>query len=333
MARFFCLYACATSTSQRLSDVELPSGCRAEREEGDKVEDRLTVIGQMRSSTVGSCCKICFARNRSRVLVANSERALLRCRSCGAAYLDPQPDPIQITSHLTDHYIKDDVQTEHHFGKGREAVLSRVAKTIQRRKASGRILDIGCAGGYFLSRYFDSSSWELFGVEPSKYAAAKAEQPYIRVFQGQLSSVALPGSFFDVIAIFDTFSYFREPQQDLKTLRTALKSDGLLVIEQPLAATTVWRHATWTGRLLGGYPMSLLDGGQNFLYGPRAMRLLLKDTGFREVAIGNLPGNKQRDALRDLLFGVYYAGSSLCWIASGNSWLCGPNFVVMATAA
>jgi SAM-dependent methyltransferase len=286
----------------------------------------------MRSSVVGSC-KVCFAKNHSRVLVANSERALLRCRSCGAAYLDPQPDPFQIASHLTDHYIKDEVQTEHHFGKGREAVLSRVARSIQRRKAAGRMLDIGCAGGYFLNRYFASPSWELFGVEPSKYAAGKAEQRNIKVFLGQLSSVTLPESFFDVITIFDTFSYFRDPQHDLKTLRAALKSDGLLVIEQPLVATTVWRHATRMGRLLGGYPMSLLDGGQNFLYGPQAMRLLLKETGFREVATANLPGNKQRDALRDFLFGAYYAGSTLCWIASGNSWLCGPNFVVMATTA
>ena len=313
--------------------MELPSGCPRDREQGAKVEDRLTAVGQMRSSIVGSCCKICFAKNRSRVLIANPERALLRCRSCGAAYLDPQPDPLQIAGHLTDHYIKDEFQTEHHFGKGREAVLSRVADSIRRRKTAGRILDIGCAGGYFLSRYFELPSWQLYGVEPSKYAAAKAEHRNIKVFQGQLSSVTLPGSYFDVITIFDTFSYFRDPQHDLKALRTALKSNGLLVIEQPLVATTVWRHATRMGRLLGGYPMSLLDGGQNFLYGPRAMRLLLKETGFHEVAMANLPGNKQRDALRDLLFGVYYAGSSVCWIASGNSWLCGPNFVVMATAA
>ena len=297
------------------------------------MEDRLTAVGQMRKSTVGGCCKVCFAKNNSRVLVANAERALFRCQSCGAAYLDPQPDPFQIASHLTDHYIKDEVQTEHHFGKGREAVLSRVARSVQRRKPSGRILDIGCAGGYFLNRYFDSPSWELFGVEPSKYAAGKAEQRNIKVFLGQLSTVELPESFFDAITIFDTFSYFRDPQQDLKALRAALKPDGLLVIEQPLVATTVWRHATRMGQLLGGYPMSLLDGGQNFLYGPRAMRLLLKETGFREAAIANLPGNKQRDALRDFLFAAYFAASSLCWIASGNSWLCGPSFAVMATTA
>src|SRR5262249_1989036 len=310
---------------------KLQASCRAGRKQGDKVEDRLTAIDQVRSSAVGSCCKICFAEDRSRILVASPERALLRCRSCGAAYLDPLPDPAQITSHLTEHYIKDEVQTEQHFGKGREAVLSRVARSVLRRKSSGRIIDIGCAGGYFLNRYFDSPSWELYGIEPSKYAAAKAEKRNIKVFQGQLSSIALPTSFFDVITIFDTFSYFRDPQHDLKTLHNALSPNGLLVIEQPLVATTVWRHATRIGRLLGGYTMSLLDGGQNFLYGPRAMRLLLKEAGFREVAISNLPGNKQRDPLRDLLFGVYYAGSSLCWIASGNSWLCGPNFVVMAT--
>jgi SAM-dependent methyltransferase len=247
------------------------------------------------------------------------------------AYLEPQPDPLQIATHLANHYIRDEVQTEHHFGKGREAVLSRVAARIHSRKASGNILDIGCAGGYFLNRYFQSSNWKSFGVEPSKYAAARAEARGIKVFVGQLSEVELPEANFDVVTIFDTLSYFRDPRRDLKTLHKALKPDGLLVIEQPLAATTVWRHATRLGRLLGGFPMSLLDGGQNFLYGPSSMRLLLEETGYRQHVTDNLPGNKQRDALRDLLFAVYYLSSSFVWIASGNDWMLGPNFVVMAT--
>ena len=282
-------------------------------------------------SVAPSSCRICFARDQNHVLIANSERALLKCSACGVAYLDPQPDPFQIATHLAEHYIRDEIQTEHHFGKGREAVLSRVASSIHAKKTGGKILDIGCAGGYFLNNYFQSSNWQAFGVEPSKFAAARAEARGIKVFEGQLSAVELPDACFDVITIFDTFSYFRDPRRDLKTLRKALKPDGLLVIEQPLAATTVWRHATRLGRLLGGHPMSLLDGGQNFLYGASSMRLLLKETGYRQVAAGNLPGNKQRDALRDFLFGVYYLSSSFVWISTGNAWMLGPNFVVMAT--
>jgi SAM-dependent methyltransferase len=254
----------------------------------------------------------------------------MKCGACGVAYLDPQPDPLQVASHLADHYIKHEVQTEHHFGKGREAVLSRVAKSIQARKSGGRIVDIGCAGGYFLNKYFNSSNWEAFGVEPSKFAVARAQERGIEVFQGQLSSVELPETYFDVVTIFDTFSYFRDPRRDLKTLRKAMKPDGLLVIEQPLAATTVWRHATSLGRFLGGSAMSLLNGGQNFLYSPSSMRILFKETGYREVTSDNLPGNKQRDGFRDILFGGYYLGSRFLWVSSGHSWMLGPNFAVMA---
>jgi SAM-dependent methyltransferase len=282
------------------------------------------------ASTTPSSCRICFASHHGRVLVANAERALLKCAACGVAYLEPQPDPFQVANHLTEHYIRDEVQTEHHFGKGREAVLSRVAASIVARKRGGNILDVGCAGGYFLNRYFNSSDWQPFGVEPSKYAAEKADKRGIRVFQGQLSDVQLPEAHFDVVTIFDTFSYFRDPRRDLRGLRKALKSDGLLVIELPLAGTTVWRHATRLGRMLGGFPMSLLDGGQNFLYSPSSMRLLLQDTGYRQVGSDNLPGNKQRDSLRDFFFGFYYLGSTLVWVSSGNAWMLGPNFAVMA---
>jgi len=278
-------------------------------------------------------CRICSAANRNSVLVSNSERHLLKCRTCGVAYLEPQPDPMQMKNHLTDHYISDEVQTEHHFGKSREGVLSRVARMIHRRKSGGRIVDIGCAGGYFLSKYFSTPSWEAFGVEPSRYACARAAERGIRMFQGQLSAVELPADFFDVATLFDTFSYFRDPRQDLLALRRSMRADGLLVIEQPLASTTVWRHGTRLGRLLGGAPMSLLDGGQNFLYEPNSMRLVLRETGFKMLEVDTLPGNKQRDLVRDILFGGYYLGSRLVWFSSVRSWMLGPNFVVTAVPA
>lgn len=236
-----------------------------------------------------------------------------------------------MSSHLANHYITQNSHVEVNFGGLREAVLKRVAAQICKRVQAGTILDIGCAGGYFLSRYFSSPAWQLFGVEPSEFAAQKACEKGLTVYNGELLNVELPTAFFDVVTIFDTLSYFREPQRELRAIRKAIKPDGLLVIEQPYSTTHIWRHTTRLGRLLGGVPMSLLENGQNFLYDLPSMRVLLRQTAFKALDQESLPGNKQPDINRDILFAGYYFGSRLMWYLSGRHWILGPNFVVVAT--
>lgn len=282
------------------------------------------------SPPLGSC-RLCLRQGHTKAIVSSPARRLMKCHACGVTFLDPQPVAEDITDHLTERYITEDAHVEINFGKWREAVLSRVASKVHRRIAGGRILDIGCAGGYFLYRYFSSPGWDLFGIEPSKFAAGKASQKGVKVFRGECLSVDLPAAFFDVVTIFDTLSYFRQPQRELWAIRRAMKPDGLLVIEQPYSATHVWRHATRLGHLLGGAPMSLLECGQNFLYDAPSMRLLLGQTGFMTVDFETLPGNKQRNLNRDLLFAGYFAASRLVWRLSGRNWILGPNFVVLAT--
>jgi SAM-dependent methyltransferase len=278
-----------------------------------------------------AACRLCMLRGRTSVLVASPRRKLLKCHACGVTFLDPQPDAREITNHLTHHYITEDAHVDVNFGKLRQAVLSRVAAQILKRRSSGRILDVGCAGGFFLSRYFSGRGWERFGVEPSEFAAAKAAQKGLAMYRGQLLDVELPRTFFDVVTIFDTLSYFREPRKELRLLCRAMRTGGLLVIEQPFSTTHVWRHATPLGRLLGGAPMSLLENGQNFLYQARTMRLLLRESGFEVDEIETLPGNKQRDSYRDVLFASYFFASRIAWHLSARNLVLGPNFVVFAS--
>jgi SAM-dependent methyltransferase len=276
-------------------------------------------------------CRLCRRRGWTSELVASSSRKLMKCHACGVTFLEPQPEAEAISSHLAERYISQNSHVEINFGKLRARVQGRVASLIQKRRAGGSILDIGCAGGYFLRRYFGAATWQLFGVEPSKFAARIAEQKGLTVYRGELLEVELPTDCFDVVTIFDTLSYFREPQSELRAIRRAMKSDGLLVVEQPFSATHIWRHASRLGQLLGGGAMSLLENGQNFLYDAPSMALLLQQAGFRPVGFQPLPGNKQRDSCRDVLFAAYYFYSLAVWHLSMRQRVLGPNFVVFAS--
>jgi SAM-dependent methyltransferase len=293
--------------------------------------DLLTAPRPLSASAPELSCRLCGCRGRTSVKIQTPVRKLVKCRACGVTFLDPQPDAQQISDHLTHNYITKDAHVDVNFGRLRESVLSRVAAEILRRKSQGRILDVGCAGGYFLSRYFSSPAWELFGAEPSQFASGRASEKGLTVYRGQLLEIDLPSNSFDVVTIFDTLSYFRAPHHELRAIRRAMRLNGLLVVEQPFSTTHVWRHATKLGRLLGGVPMSLLENGQNFLYDPRSMHSLLGESGFHVVDIETLPGNKQRDLFRDFLFASYYTASRTVWHVSAHRLVLGPNFVVFAS--
>jgi SAM-dependent methyltransferase len=255
----------------------------------------------------------------------------MKCHACGVVFLEPLPSPAYVSEHFTDRYIPNEERLQRTFGEARDSVLSVVAAHVQeKRKEGGRILDVGCAGGHFLSRFFASSSWQSFGVEPSRYAAARAAEKGIKVYQGSVLSVELPAAFFDVVTVVDVLYYFREPLQELRAIRSALKPDGLLFIALPLAATQLWRHTYHMGRLLGGTTRSLLNSGHFYLFNPSSLEFLLREAGFGAVQFHPLPGIRQRRPFEEILSRTYYQASRLLWHVSGGHLMMGPNFLVTA---
>jgi SAM-dependent methyltransferase len=276
-------------------------------------------------------CRLCRTFGRTETAVKNGAQRLVKCHACGVGFVDPLPSPSYIESHFKDHYITDDLRLEQVYGELRRRALTLVAAQVHRRKEQGRILDVGCAGGFFLDRYFPSAQWEKFGVEPSRYALGRAVQRGIQTYEGDVLSVDLPAKYFDVITVAGVLPYFREPRQELHAMRRALKSDGLLVLELPLGGTQVWRHTTKTGRLTGGGTRSIFDSPHLYFYNLASLRLLLRETRFCVQGLYPSPGNQQAGAMSDTLFKAYYEGSRfVSWISGGGIML-GPGIVICAS--
>jgi SAM-dependent methyltransferase len=255
----------------------------------------------------------------------------LKCRECGIAFKDPLPDPAAISEHFRNDYITDDVHLEKIYGDLRRGALDRIASQVNRRRAGGRILDVGCAGGYFLDRYFGAAKWEKFGIEPSRYALRRAASRGIHTYEGEVSSVALPDSYFDVITAAGVLPYFREPKRELQILQKALKPGGLIVLELPLGATQIWRHTTPLGRATGGGWRSPLQSPHLYYYDGKSLRFLLGQSGLRLDGLAPSPGNQQSSVLHQLLFGGYFWMSSALSALSAERWLIGPGVIVTAT--
>ncbi len=158
---------------------------------------------------------------------------LKQCRGCGLVYTSPRAESEQISRFFASHYILNAARLERELGSYRAESLRREAALLQRLKPSGRILDIGCAGGAFLD-HLPAGVWEKHGVEPSSLAGEEASRRGVRVYRGLLSEAQIPrGVEFDAITCLDTLCLSMTPQADLQRMRELLRPDGVLLIDLP----------------------------------------------------------------------------------------------------
>ena len=275
-------------------------------------------------------CAICGRPGASKRVLAGDEVEFRKCACCGVVSRVPLLLPPELQEYFAESYITTEASLEDSFGKRREEILSLCAAAIEKRKTSGRILDVGCAGGYFLNHFFRADGWERFGVEPSRFAARNAVKSGIEIYPGQVCTVALPPGFFDVITLLDVLYYFTDPKSDLQTLRRSLQPNGMLVIEVPLGFTQLLRHHTGVGRALGGHPVSPLQRRHNYLFSAKSLVSLLERAGFEVQEMWSLPGVRQPSGLQHLVHRAYYSASRLVARVSNSRLIGGPNCLVIA---
>lgn len=120
---------------------------------------------------------------------------------------------------------------------------------ISGKKSSGKLLDVGCAFGYFVE-LASKRGFDAYGFDASAFAAQKARTlvGHDRIQEGTIQDVKYAKASFDVIAMFDVFEHLQNPLEDMKKLNTLLKPDGVIIIAtgdtQSVAARIMKRR--WT---------------------------------------------------------------------------------------
>jgi SAM-dependent methyltransferase len=97
----------------------------------------------------------------------------------------------------------------------------------------GRLLDIGCGNGRYLST-LKKLGWQTYGIEqnPGSSEYARTEL-HLNVETGDLLNYKYLDKFFDVITMWHSLEHLYEPISTLKEVKRILKDDGLLVIAVP----------------------------------------------------------------------------------------------------
>src|SRR5205823_1845739 len=94
-----------------------------------------------------------------------------RCAACGARALATIPTDAELRLHYETAYPR--MFTPSRIGTPRREMLAGVLAQARRQTAPGRLLDVGCGSGHFLSAA-QSDGWRGVGTDLSHAAAASA---------------------------------------------------------------------------------------------------------------------------------------------------------------
>lgn len=187
--------------------------------------------------------------------IVKNRHTIYRCPVCGLKRTDLRQNYEEfVATHYSRGYYTGDPRYSAYanYKDDKKVILRNLRKfltRIKKHKKEGKLLDVGCAMGFFVELAL-SHGFDAYGVDASQYAVTQAQKVNggHRIALGTIGSVTYRPKSFDVISLFDVFEHLGDPQRDLRRLRTFLKDDGIMIIAtgdtQSLAARLLGRR--WT---------------------------------------------------------------------------------------
>lgn len=184
-----------------------------------------------------------------------------------------------------------------------EANIRRTARRrlrrLQRHMRTGKLLDVGCATGFFLDEA-RRAGWSTAGLDVSGYAVQYARQQFgLDVKCGMLESVALPPESFDLVTMWDVIEHVADPARTIHLAGRLLREDGVITLATPDVDSVPARLAGsgWVGYKLSGEHVTF--------FSKRTLSQMLEDAGFTVLQTGHIGKHVPLALFRDRL-GMYF---------------------------
>ncbi len=221
-------------------------------------------------------CNLCGSG--SSVLVHRKDGfRIVRCEECGLIYVNPRLCSEALVSQYEEGYFFAGSYADYlSERKGLERTFERRLEKIEELAAPGRVLDVGCAFGFFLS-VAQNRGWDAYGVDVSRFACRYArEQVGVQVFDGTLREVGFDDAFFDVVVMNDVFEHLPDPSAELAEVQRVLRTGGFLfIVTQDVSSAIV--------RLLGRRWAQYKPREHLYYFSRVTLRLILEKSGFEIV--------------------------------------------------
>jgi SAM-dependent methyltransferase len=205
-------------------------------------------------------------------------RSLFRCSSCGLVYAEARREA-SAGADYDEAYFRGGVYSD--YLMDRAAIhrnASRTLAELERLTPGRRLLDVGCAAGFFLEKA-RSRGWSVHGLELSAYASAYGrERLGLPVENASILSPPTNLPPFDAVTLWDVIEHLDEPGQALAQIRRLLQPHGIL-------ALSTGDYGCWLRRLTGRRWRLFDDPTHNFFFDVSTLRRLLTQEGFTVLRV------------------------------------------------
>jgi len=227
-------------------------------------------------------CNFCGSGGRKPLYGDDSH--LVRCDGCGLVYTRAQ----MTLEMMKEFYNEDYFTSSNSLNKGYEDYFEsrkNINRTFSRRldlierytSGPGRLLDVGCAAGFFLETAKERG-WEVSGVDISELCAAYARDRLgIEVRNELFLHSGYEAGSFDMVTMWDYLEHSATPKEDILHAGKLLKEAGILVIATPDISSLPARlfKSNWIGIKLE----------EHFYYFSRDnLKRILAESGFDVVS-------------------------------------------------
>ena len=169
---------------------------------------------------------------------------------------------------------------------GEETLLYRMFRRLmirsyplQKKFGRGRVLDIGCGNGWFISAMADRG-WDAYGYEPlSSYAEELSKKLNLKIFSDDDIEKDYD-NFFDLVTLNFSLEHLADPKKILRRVKQMLKQGGMISI-------TVPNGEGLEARLFKGKWFHLDPPRHICIFSKELLKSVLDDLGFNDIKVRN----------------------------------------------
>jgi SAM-dependent methyltransferase len=233
-----------------------------------------TMDGKVAESPV-CACPACGRMTSHSVRFHTNGCDILRCSDCGLGRTETRGfDP---NTYYTQDYFCGRRADGYADYLGAEPVLRReFARTvdfIRRYRPDGKLLEVGCAYGFFLmeaARHFD-----VAGIELAKDAAEHGRRAGLNILQGTADAATLRSiGPVDIIVMLDVIEHLPQPRETLALCYRQLRPGGIIVL-------TTGDFGSLAAKVAGVRWRLMTPPQHLWFFTQESMRRLARGIGFR----------------------------------------------------
>jgi 2-polyprenyl-3-methyl-5-hydroxy-6-metoxy-1,4-benzoquinol methylase len=208
---------------------------------------------------------------------------LVQCRNCGLVYVNPRPDSNELYALYGESYFcnndsgtvgyTDYLNDEANIRK----TFTRRLKRLERFVEPGRVLDVGCAAGFFLVQA-QARGWQVEGLDVSHFAINYTQDRFgFSVQRGSLLELNYPPNSYDLVTMWDVVEHVPDPRGYVQRVAELLRPGGVFALATPDIDSLPARLA---GKRWVGYKLS---EEHVYYFAPRTLRRMLSEAGMNVI--------------------------------------------------